>query len=276
MCLMQRLNYSIVYFILLTAVVFSGCRKADRDYDNSLWASEDQTLMEQLSFDLFMIVDEACSKAYGITPAYTTGRLDCATVSVNLSSTPRIISISFGSDGCLNQDGRLRAGSVVVQITGDYNVVGSSVEISTSNYKVDGYQLNADHAFTIDGPNSDGKNVYNFQYLNWQLTDSLNRISTLSTNRTRTRIDGSSTLQISDDLYLTSGTSCTGISRSGNSFNAVISSALLQSGDCRYVIAGSLEVNPNNLATRFVDYGEQCDSNVTVTINKTLYYFAQH
>jgi hypothetical protein len=266
--------FSRLILVSLTVLLLAGsCRRADRDYDNSLLATQDQVLMDQLTFDLFIMIDEACRYKWGTIPALTTGKLNGGTLNSNLSSYPRSVSISFGS-GTTTSDGRYRQGSVVVQVYGEYGTPGTQVVVTTSGYVVDQYDFTANHTINCNGPDGSGNDVFSFSYSNLGLTDSINRVLSYTGTRTRTRTSGALTLQVDDDVFSISGTS-SGRSRSGNTFSTKCTSPLVQAANCRYVISGTMKVEPNNLAMRYVDFGQNCDSNVTVTINNTLYYLAQ-
>lgn len=274
MCYFYRMRLLLIVFAAAIILLSAACRKSDRDLDNSLRASKDQVIADQLTFDLFILIDEACRKEWSFIPALTTGKLDCAAISSNLTGFPKTVSISFGAIGCITADGRMRKGTVVVQIYGEYGDPSTNVTVSTSNYGVDEYLLNGNHTFVCNGPNADNEPEYMFTYTGLTLIDSLNRKLTYDANRTRVLSSGASTLEVSDDIYRIGGNS-SGRSRSGNLFSTKLTSSLIQEASCRYIVSGNMEVTPNNIAVRYVDFGTQCDSNVTVTINNTLYYLAQ-
>jgi hypothetical protein len=223
---------------------------------------------------MFMMIYEACKKSWNLIPGYTTGRVDCATVNYDLVSTPRVVNISFGAAGCLSPDGRFRKGNIVLQIQGEYGQAGTVVQVTTSNYQVDSYKLSANHSFTFNGLDADGNTKLTFAYAGLVLTDSLNQQIKWNGSRIRTLVSGAATLNVNDDIYRATGTT-QGTSRSGNTFKATVSDGIYMDGGCRYIVSGLMDVVPNNLSLRAVDFGEQCDSNVTVTINKTLFYLAQ-
>lgn len=270
----MKFGFSLKFMIFSLLLAAVSCRKADRDFDNSLRATKDQIIADQLTFDMFMIIDEACKKSWNVIPSYTTGRLDCAVVNYNLTTTPRTVNISFGAAGCFSTDGRYRKGNIVLQIQGEYGQTGTVVQVTTSSYKVDHYQISANHSFVFNGLDSDGNSKITFTYPEMILTDSLNRQLKWNGSRVRTLIGGAATLNVSDDIYKANGNT-QGTSRWGNTFSASVTDYIQMEGNCRYIVRGKMNVLPNNLSLRAVDFGEQCDSNVTVTINKTLYYVAQ-
>ena len=254
--------------LLMVPVLFS-CRKSDRDYDNSVKACTDQVVADQLMFDLFIIVDEAAKNEFGTIPGYTAGKLNCATVSSNLVSTPKTINIDFGS-GCTGADGITRSGNLILSLNGNYSDSGTVVTINPSNFSLNGYQIQSDLSLVNYGT-VDGNQWMQLNNIDILIKDDLDQTITYTSVRDYLQIAGSGTFQVNDDGYSTEGNS-SGRSRSGNTFSASITSDLVFDVACPYIISGQMDVQPANIATRYLDLGNGCDSVSIATINETSHY----
>mgnify|MGYP001544803932 CR=1 FL=1 len=264
----------IVMIIFVLGLTATSCRKSDRDLDNSLVAMEDQVVADQLLFDLFVMTDEAAKKAFNQIPFYTADRLDCANVNWNISGSPATVSIDFGS-GCTSPDGRLRSGSILLQVNGTYGDSGVTTLVQLSGYQVDDFRISGSWTYQFMGtdPSSGGK-IIDVSFNDVTFTDPASKTLTYSAERQWINVDGFQTFEVIDDLYTTTGTS-SATARTGNPFDCSITGTLSQAVNCRYIISGTMELSPVNHATRYMDFGTECDSNTVVTINATAYYLAQ-
>lgn len=79
----------------------------------------------------------------------------CATITRDTISTPRVITIDFGS-GCTNGNGVTRKGKVIVSYTGKYRDTGTKIHITTENYYVNNNKVEIDRTITNNGLNGSG------------------------------------------------------------------------------------------------------------------------
>ena len=76
---------------------------------------------------------------------------------------------------------------------------------------------------------------------------------------------------ILDDVYELTG-SADGTDRQGQSYSVLITTALRVQFDCRWITEGVLELQPEDLALRTLDYGDGvCDNKAVLTIRKKTY-----
>jgi hypothetical protein len=70
-----------------------------------------------------------------------------------------------------------------------------------------------------------------------------------------------------DDVISITGNS-SGKNRLGRTFTTDITSGLIKRSDCKYITSGTLELTPEGLRTRTVDFGNgTCDDDATFTVN---------
>ncbi len=192
----------------------------------------------------------------------------CATVTVDTTVKPHILTIDFGSTNCLCFDGKYRKGKIVVSFTGRYRDSASMHTISFSNYYVNNYKVEGSQTVVNEGHNAKGNLSFSIQ-TNTTITDTTGKQLTFTSNRTREWIAGENTKGWhgwSDDVYSITGTA-SGTGFNGASFNASITNPLIVALNCQWVEKGTIAFTPSGKLTRTIDFGDgTCDSKATVTI----------
>ncbi len=251
--------------LLLAAVIItvSGCRKSDRDNDTSTFSALDNAIAAQVYADIFEQVDEAAANEPGIRES-----MMCATITADTTSNPMVLTIDFGNTNCLGADGNNRRGVITATFTGKYRDPGTVISVSLQNYYWNDYKVEGTKTVTNEGLNGSGNLWYTVVVANAKITDPGGTwFVTWNSNRIREWIEGAGTATIWDDVYLIDGTA-SGVNRRGNSFEVEITSPLRIELGCRWIVSGTLEIKPQNIATRYVNYGNGgCDDDAVVTIN---------
>ena len=122
------------------------------------------------------------------------------------------------------------------------------------------------------GRNANNNLHYSISVQNASVTSPQNKTITWQSSRDREWIAGESTLlDPTDDVYLITG-SASGTGSAGNSFTVTITEALRVALNCKWITAGKLTLQPQNLSARYIDYGTgACDNDATVTVNGSTY-----
>lgn len=262
------MKFSIL-ILVLPLILLGACRNSDRDYDDSLLASTDAIAAEMFLSHTFLIIDDAAKKEYGMIPNHTSGHLSCATIISNLLGSPNTINIDFGS-GCVGADGRERKGTIYCTVNGNY---GDSLVVTTVNfinYYINDIKIEGSVQFTHKGTNDAGNPVINYSFSNLKAHHyTPDWTATVTGSGKRELISDISAFDLKDDVYSITGT-ITGRSRTGNYFDAEITEALIHDFSCNYIGQGKMEITPDNLIPRYVDFGDAvCDTNVIVVISET-------
>lgn len=256
----------LIVSILAALLAFSACRKSERDNDESTLASGDQAMHERLSNDIIGFVDEAARSTQGIKA------LNCASITIDTMANPKVMTIDFDAfPGCTGNDGFKRGGVVTATFTSKYSVPGSVITISLSNYRTDNLKMTADITMTYMGLNTSSQPYFMVDVTTMRVQP-LNEawVSNWTFSYTRTQTAGDATPEVSsDDTYTLSGTG-TGVSRSGNTYEAEIVQDVVWSNGCEYPSDGIVNVTPANLVVRNLEYGA-CDNLATVNIVDTAY-----
>ncbi len=280
----MNFKYSIAFVSVF--FTFVSCEKKinsleDGVSDSDVTTAIDNSLAESVFNDAESIANQASQgQLISFLPSFysNTHKLDeekkdvyekssCATVSHDTSSSPKVLTIDFGSVNCLCNDGRNRRGEVIVSYEGRYRDTNSTHTISFNDYFVNDNEVIGTKTVLNNGVNSSGKINFSIEVdgkvVKSNSTDTIVWVS----SRTRTWEEGSSTVfNWLDDVYLISG-SASGINSAGVSYTVNISTPLRMALNCRWISSGVIEIEPEGKLIRTVDYGlGSCDANATITI----------
>lgn len=269
-------TFKYLMVMATVGILFTSCRKDQDERDTDTSAASDNALAEGTYNDVHNIADEAGS---GTLTSYL-GTVDtdnksmlstCATVTNDTTTTPRMLTIDFGTTNCLCNDGRYRRGKINVSYTGQYRDSASTHTITFTNYYVNDNQVLGTKTVTNNGHNAAGNLSYSVTVNGQIIKASGGGTITWTSARTREWIVGELTPAWSDDVYLITG-SANGTSASGNSFTMAITTALRKEIGCRHLVSGSLTLTPSGKPTRYINFGSgACDNQATVTINGNIY-----
>ncbi|MBK7184236.1 MAG: hypothetical protein IPH89_15725 [Bacteroidetes bacterium] len=95
-------------------------------------------------------------------------------------------------------------------------------------------------------------------------------------DRTLTQTAGFGDFDPYNDVFTLTG-SANGKNRNGKTYTAVITSPITKRSSCSWIEQGSIDLTPEGLATRTVDFGSgNCDSQATLTINGNTFTFTMN
>lgn len=246
----------------MLSLVLVSCRK-DKDpelRDEDTGSAVEYAVADNAFNDVVAISDEAYD---GTLDSYRTSSsakimTTCATVTFDTSSSPKSLTIDFGTTDCLCIDGNYRRGKIIVSWTGPYRDSGSVRTITFDDYFVNYNQLLGTKTVTNAGTNGSGHPVFSVSVNGSIIWDSAyyggGGISTYTSTRTREWIAGYTTIDWLDDVYLISGTA-SGVTRTGTSYTMSTSEALKKEIGFRHFTDGTLNFKPSGKYTRTIDYG---------------------
>ena len=268
---------------LLTITAFSllmSCSKTTDVPNVSTSSAQDDALAEQVFNNVSNIADEAYDlKTIGLKSTDGGERLflgDCATVSLDTIAFPRTLTIDFGEENCLCNDGRYRRGKIIITFTGCYRLPGTVITHGFDNYYVNDNKIEGTKVVTNMGQNDSGHTYFTIEVEGtiYKANDG----GTISWNSSKIRewVEGADTRFRRDDVYLITGTA-NGIDANSLSWETEIILPLRIELNCRYIVSGSLEIRPENSPVRLLDYGDgACDNTATVTVNGETYTIYLH
>ncbi len=270
---------SLFLFILLFALYFWSCKKAEVDTDTQ--AAEDNSIAEQSFGQVGPTVVSVGIKEEGVKKTNipviglsTEGNLFCATVKVtdvngklidstNFTSFPKKVEIDFGT-GCPDIDGRIRKGKIRAEFTNRWTIPGASVTINFVNYYVDDVNYQGIIKMTNNG---------NYSYSTIVDGGKVTSASPAFTieyecNQTTKWISGYNTDSIaSDDVYEITG-NANGVNRKGQTYATVIIQSLVKDMSCKWIVKGQVDLTPEKKNTRSINFGDgTCDNKAAISVN---------
>lgn len=267
---------------MLCLQIFSGCKS--RQLNQDLIAAADNNLAEEKWNDVDKQVEGSVEFVLNDTLQKWN---NCATLRVDTLGNPFpvLFTLDFGETECLCKDGKMRKGSIIYELSGIYRKVGTVITVSTDDYFVDDYKVIGTRSTTNLGKDSNDFLTFDVVVNEAQIITPDGSTITWSCQRTRTWIAGFETAYftkdtinggvlgwsgIQDDIHEITGFS-SGTTQDGRYFDAKITSALRLDLGCQWITSGTVELTPDQLLTRTLDYGDgACDDEATVNIGRKI------
>jgi hypothetical protein len=268
---MKQLKFFLA-FLLVIGILSSttSCKKDVETKQVNTSVEADDALAESIYDNATDIANEAYEN--GSVGLKSTGYFlsGCATVSLDTTVMPRVLTVDFGDENCLCSDGRYRRGKIIATFNGPYWWPGTVITYGFDNYHVNDHHVGGIKVVTNMGFNTSGN-----MYFNVVVTGIIDFSGggTLTWNSTTVRewAEGQTTWTPMDDVYLITGSS-NGIRPSGETWTRVIVNPLRVEIGCKWIVSGTMEVTPEGLPTRIFDWGNgECDNIATAVINGVTY-----
>lgn len=266
-------NFGLFVTAMLTVMTTSCLKNSDKTSPTE--AAENNAFAEAQFNDITTLVDQAAVSgsvtfgAAGVAGSNGNSGLlgsNCVTVTVDTVSTPRAITIDFGSSNCLCLDNRLRRGKIIATYSGKYKDAGTVVTIGFDNYYVNEFKIAGTKKVTNQGLNQNGKLVYKVE-VTGQVTRPFGGTYSWNSVRYREWKEGSLTpINILDDVYGITG-EANGTTIDGNTYTITISQELIRRMNCKWFESGKINLAPSGLPTLTLDYGSSgCDANALINV----------
>lgn len=267
----MKITHAILASVSLISLALSSCRKEEFITAEMVQTATNNSMAELYDNDAQNMIDEAATS--GNLQTYKTDEdasllSACATVIRDTTSSPKMVTIDFGTTNCTGNDGRVRRGKIIATYTGAYRDAGTVINITYDNYFVNDAQVSGSRTITNTGTDSLGFPQFDVQ-ASIQI-DLPNGGGTISRNSSRTRswIAGSATSIRTDDVYSITGTA-SGINASGNAYNVLVIEPLIRNLACRrHFTQGIVQIDVAGRSSRRLDYGNGiCDDAAVLTVN---------
>jgi len=252
----------LAMLLLLIGTSLFSCKKENNE-ENEMATSEDMALSESTFDQIFKEVDGNASEN-GLRKSYPI-------VTIDSTISPRTMTIDYGSSNFLCNDGNYRRGKIRVSWTGRYRDVNTVISSTFDNFYQNDNKVEGSKTITNTGRNASGQLTFSI-VVDGKITNTANEVITWKSNRTRTWVSGENTRIWLDDKYSISG-EANGINRNGFTFTTKITSPLSIDLSCQWrIVAGAIELTPENKPTRTIDYGNgTCDRIATVSVRGRTY-----
>jgi hypothetical protein len=265
----------LVALFALLALTAPSCKKEDvtETVDKEVATANNSEEGESVSDEIGNIVD-AAYKGNSIVGRNSApeDQLDalsnCAVITRDTISNPRLLTIDFGTTNCLCNDGRYRRGQILVSYTGSYFAQGSVKTTTFNNYFRNDNKIEGTRTVTNLGLNGDGNMAWSVSAVNMKITRTSGAFHTWNSERTRTMTAGLNTSAWNDDQYLITG-SGSGVNANGVGYTANITTPLHRALSCHWIDSGVIAFTRSNGATRTINFGTgTCDDQAVVTVTR--------
>jgi hypothetical protein len=312
----MKTKISLAMAILFAAgsLTFSSCRKKEEkpdpepEPDTEQSTANDNNLAESFVSDIgamgSQVTDEGTLATY--RPSGTSGVTGVVAVAPCATVTglgTQIITVDFGSTGCVGQDGRTRTGKLIYNFSASspstsvyYRNPGFSMNVSSQNYVVDSYSVNiTNHTVWNTTSSSLPSGPMPGTNLTWSVNANVSIVKpnnngsiSWSCNRTKELVNtndstcykGQSQHIVWTKAIVKINGSSSGVNARGENFTAT-STNLVRDFNCapdplhphrHPFISGTISYTPGTRPTRLINFGSStCDLLATVTINGNTY-----
>lgn len=202
----------------------------------------------------------------GFKPANS--KADCnVIITIDTTSSPKSVTVDYGSSNCTCNDGKTRRGKIVTTFTGQYIAPGTVITHTPVDYYVNDVKFEGTKTVQNMGLNSNNQPYFNVQIDGIATLESGEVVDYTST-RVRTWTNGFNTLlNRFDDEYDITGTAEASFS-SGGGYTGNTTSPIHVKVGCGFPVSGTLDITPTGKPVRKINYGDgTCDYRFTVTVN---------
>lgn len=194
---------------------------------------------------------------------YVEGEIPVVSIDTAEAGYPITITIDYG-DGITTNRGRLIAGTVTIEISGERNTDGSTRKITFTDCIIDSIGINGTSIETFYGDNTTIRKTTNNSDVTFTLADEtvIERVG----NNVREWLQGLDTpTDRTDDMIQTTG-SINVKSSTGENYSRIITEPLINLGDCRHHVQGIVQYRQNDAVIAELNYGDgTCDNLATMT-----------
>ncbi len=266
----MKKNLSLSLIVIASAIItFDSCKKKT-EVDNETQSVVDNAICEQQFMSIQPVVNDKGITEKGIKR--TTNA--CETFSIIAGDTtdaagdkiydsgPVTFQIDYGTTGCVGSDGVYRTGKINITTPKKWSAFNTQVTVDLISYKAN----NVTYTGQIKISKPDSLTITT-EVINGHCTDGTWNIDYACT-KTLKQVAGYATKNIvADDEFSITGSS-NGKNRESRVFTTNITHPLIKKTSCKYITSGTLDLTPDGLKTRTVDFGNgTCDDDATFTLN---------
>jgi len=199
---------------------------------------------------------------------YVQGEIPVVTIDTAAAGYPITITIAYG-DGIETNHGKVISGTVKIVINGDKNTDGSTREITFDNCAIDTIGINGSSIEKFIGDNTTTRKITNNSDVTFTITDG--PILVRKGTETNEWLAGVSTPQDrEDDKIVITGSITVDNTTDNITYSRTITDGLIKLGDCRNIVAGTVEYRQGTDVLATLDYGDgTCDNLATLAAGGT-------
>lgn len=274
------LRFVVVGSMAFSLTIFNSCKKNTNEVDTETQSVVDNSICEQEFMQIQPTTNNLAVNTKGTSAKKEMAGFQMAAACDTLTyisgdttfantNNPPVFEFNFSNCSAPNFDGVSRSGKLTVKFYGRPKLPNSKSVIKLQNYVVTkatgSINYTCDSIIVTTQPFTTNTRGYNVQIVNgacsadnWTIKYSSTKTITINNNGTP--------LVFNDDFTTVTG-SANGTNRVGRNFTVNINN-IVKPNNCKYITSGSLDLTPDGLNKRTVDYGTgACDDDATYTVN---------
>lgn len=274
---MKRILFSSLLFVsAVAALTLNSCKKEDPDTETQ--SAVDNSVCEGEFTGRMGIINGFAIKEQGVKSMMSGSPTVYVDPADTLNGFPVTMLIDYGTTGTVDPvDGKTRKGQIQAVFSSKWSTIGSTITVKLLNYYVQNagaagfVQYACDSMMIIhNSPYSFTNNIIGGKCIasSWNLE--------WACSRTLSQTAGTGDTIASNDVFEFTG-SAVGKNREGKNYTVNVVTPVVKSMSCAWIQSGRIDLTPEGLAVRTVDYGNgTCDSQATLTINGNTFSFTMN
>ncbi|WP_378182933.1 hypothetical protein [Aquimarina sp. SS2-1] len=188
---------------------------------------------------------------------------DCATVTIELTSTSKNVTIDFGTEGCEVRSGHIVKGKIFMSYELNVEAMSLVINYSLEDFFIDDVQFAGSRTITRLKSNDNGNPEYSMN-LDFTITFTDGTQASRTGSKTREWIEGAFNGNWGDNVFLITGEWQTNFAN-GNTHSTTITTPIRREASCRFLVSGIVELVRTNFSGS-LDYGDgSCDNKAVFT-----------
>ncbi|MCX6296309.1 MAG: hypothetical protein NTX97_09610 [Bacteroidetes bacterium] len=274
---MKRILFSSLLLVsAVAAITLNSCKKEKPDTETQ--SAIDNSVCEGEFTGRMGVINGFAIKEQGVKSVMSASPLIEIDPADTLNGFPVTMTLNYGTVGIVDSiDGKTRMGKVQATFDRSWDAMGAVVTVKLINYYVKNPGASSFVQYACDSMMIIHNSLYSFTNniiggkcigsgwnLEWACT------------RTLTQTAGTGDLNPYNDVFSFTG-SATGKNRDGKNYTVNVVTPVVKRVSCSWIESGRIDLIPEGLATRTVDYGTGvCDNQATLTINGNTFAFTMN
>ena len=267
-------RFKAFLFVILIGVTFASCTDSDEtlDIDDISKNTEEVALSADIDA-MSSAIGDFVIEIYESEESSSTGRLvespvltlpDCVTVTVVAQQGFRVVTVDFGSEGCLVR-GHVLKGQLVFSYTRDVEAQQVLITYSLEDFFYDAKNILGNRTILRERSNVDGNPQFTHN-LDFTIIWPNGTQASRSGTKIREWVEGFTSGVFTDNVFEVRGNwTTTFINGNTHAFDVVL--PLRREVTCAHFVSGSIDIQRTNFGGLF-DYGDgSCDNKATFTFN---------
>ena len=274
---MKRILFSSLFFVsAITTFTFTSCKKEEPDTETQ--SAIDNSVCEGEFTSRMPVINSIAIKEQGVksmmsgSPAIIIDPID------TLNGFPITLILDYGTVGTVDAiDNKTRKGQIQATFDRSWDSLGATVTVKLLNYYVkkagtsNFVQYACDSMMIVHNSlNSYTNSIIGGKCIaaSWSME--------WACSRTLTQTAGMGDTIASNDVFEFTG-SAVGKNREGKNYTVNVVVPVVKKSSCPWIDSGRIDLTPEGLAVRTVDYGTGvCDNQATLTINGNTFAFTMN